>query len=308
MAFNGDTRAHLSRSPFPSLRFCMKFIMDAVYFCSMFAGLLPMQLEFIPVLLLWSALSPVIPLHQAPFVPSASCTRLPMTRPRGRPRRGSPWKPRRPPITPPDSTSDDSSPRHQSDFTPVSLQALQLSSMAVIPRTPIALLRLFQDSPAGPPSLVPSHDPPGNLECGPCPQEAPKVAGLHPQDSFDKEQFRNSLSVLHNLVFELRQEVADLHFRMQATEVKVASFLQIISSMHAALFPDPVEAVKNEGRHHVPSPVDISKQKDACEGDTEGAERSKEAGKQWSDETTYIEEEPWPGDLSATRPSYLPGV
>jgi hypothetical protein len=282
--------------------------MDAVHFCSMFAGLLPTQLKFIPVLLLWSALAPVIPLHQATFVPSASCTGLPMTRPRGRPRRGSPWKPRRPPITPPDSTSDDSSPRHQSDFTPVSLQAPQFSSMAVIPRTPISLLRLFQDSPATPPNPVPSHDPPGNLECGPSPQGAPKTAGLHSQDSFDKEQFRNSLSVLHNLVFELRQEVADLHFRIQATDVKVASFLQILSSMHAALFPDPVEADKDEGQHNKPSPVDISRQKEAREDDTEGAERSKEAGKQWSDETTYIEEEPWPGDLQATRTSYLPGV
>jgi hypothetical protein len=278
--------------------------MEAIYFCAMLAGLLPVQLEFNPVLSLRCEHPPVTPLHQAPYVPPASCTRLPMTRPRGRPRRGSPWKPRRPPTTPLDSTSDDSSPRHRLTYTPVSLQAPQLSSMAVIPRTPIALLRLLQDSPAGPSSPVPSH----NLNCGPCPQEAPKVAEPHPQDTFDKEQFRNSLSVLHNLVFELRQEVADLHFRMQATEVKVASFLQIISSMHAALFPDPVNAMKNEGQHHGPTPAGTSKQKDACEGDAEGPKRSTEEGKQWCEGPTYIEEEPWPGDLSATQPSYLPGV
>jgi hypothetical protein len=86
-----------------------------------------------------------------------------MTRPRGRPRRGSPWKPRRPSITPPDSTSTDSSPRHQSESTPVSLQAPQFNSMAIIPRTPISLLRLSQDPPANPPNPMPSHDPLGNL-------------------------------------------------------------------------------------------------------------------------------------------------
>jgi hypothetical protein len=214
------------------------------HFCSMLAGLLSVWLEFSPVLPLRREHSPFILLHQTPFVPPASCTRPPMTRPRGRPRRGSPWKPRRPPTTPPDSTSDDSSPRHRSDFTPASLKAPQLSSMAVITRTPIALLRLLHDPPAGPSSPVPSLHPPGNLHCGPSTQEEPTTAAPHPQDSYDKEQFRNSLSVLHNLVFELRQEVADLHFRMQATEAKVASFLQIISSMHAALFPDPAKTSK----------------------------------------------------------------
>jgi hypothetical protein len=153
--------------------------MAVVHFCSLSAGLIPTQLKLISVLLLWSELAPVIPLHQAAFVPSASCTGHPMTRPRGRPRRGSPWKPRRPSITPPDSTSADSSPRHQSDFTPVSLQAPQFSSMAIIPRTPISLLRLFQDSPAIPPNPVPSHDPLGNLGCGPSPQGEPKRVGLH---------------------------------------------------------------------------------------------------------------------------------
>jgi hypothetical protein len=38
------------------------------------------------------------------------------------------------------------------------------------------------------------------------------------------------------------------------------------------------------------------------------AERTVDDGKQWDDGPTYIEEEPWPGDLSATWPSYQPGV
>jgi hypothetical protein len=130
-------------------------IMDSAHFGSMFAELLPPLLKFIPVLLLW---------YQATFPPFASYIGLLMTRPRGRPRRGSPWKPRRPSITPPDSTSDDSSPRHQSNSTPVSLRPPQFSSMAVIPRTPVSLLRLLNDSPAAPHNPVTLHDPPSRLD------------------------------------------------------------------------------------------------------------------------------------------------
>jgi hypothetical protein len=232
-----------------------------------------------------------------------------MTRPRGRPRRGSPWKPRRPPITPPDSTSADSSPRHQSVSTPVSLQAPQFRSMAIIPKTPISLLRLIQNP-------EPSHTPAGNIGCGPAPQRKPNTAEPHHRDSFDRAQFRDNLAILHTLVFELRQEVADLHFRMEATEAKVANFLQILSSMHAALFPDPVEASpkgdpevdKDEGQHNVTSPPVMSRKKERHEDDAEEAERNQEDDKQWGDGTTYIEEEPWPGDLPATWTSYQPGV
>lgn len=108
------------------------------------------------------------------------------------------------------------------------------------------------------------------------------------------------------MVFELRQEVADLHFRMQATGAKVASFLQIIASMHAALFSDPVDVNEEEGQHEGPSQADMKQE--AREEGTEGAEDGKEADKQWGDEIVYIEEEPWPGDLQATQTSYLPGV
>ena len=69
----------------------------------------------------------------------------------------------------------------------------------------------------------------------------PKRAGHHSTDSFDTAHFRDRLIVLHDLVFELRQEVADLHFRLQATEEKVVIFLQTLSSMHEALSPKPVE-------------------------------------------------------------------
>jgi hypothetical protein len=284
----------------PSLQNRMNWcIMDSTHFVLKFAELPPPPLKFIVVLLPW---------YQETFDPSASYIELLMTRPRprGKPRRGSPWKPRRPSITPPDSTSDDSSPRHQSNPTPVSLRPQQFSSMAVIPRTPVSLLRILNDFPAVPHNPVTLHDPPSRLDGEPSPQGVPRGAGHNSQESFDREQFRNSLSVLHNLVFELRQEVADLHFRMQTTEAKVVSFLQIIVSLHAALFPDPVNDNEEEGQHRGLNQAD--RQQEAHEEGTEEAEDGKDVDKQWGDETVYIEEEPWPGDLQAAQTSHLPGV
>jgi hypothetical protein len=52
--------------------------------------------------------------------------------------------------------------------------------------------------------------------------------------------------ILHDLVFELRQEVVDLHYRLQAIDEKVASCLQLLSSMQATLTSDPVEAMPME--------------------------------------------------------------
>ena len=96
----------------------------------------------------------------------------------------------------------------------------------------------------------------------------------------------------------------------------MVSFLQILSSMHVALFLDPDEASpieelkanKDEGQNNVPSPVDISRKKEAREDDTEGAVRNEEDGKWWVDEATYIEEEPWLGDLHSMWSGYQPGV
>jgi hypothetical protein len=51
--------------------------------------------------------------------------------------------------------------------------------------------------------------------------------------------------------------VADLHFRMQTTEAKVASFLQIIVSMHAALFSDSAEVNEEEDQHSEPGQAEL---------------------------------------------------
>jgi hypothetical protein len=75
----------------------------------------PLQRRSTPATFRWCNAILVFSLHQVLLVLSVRCTELAMTRPRprGRPRRGSPWKPRRPSITPSDSTSADSSPPRQ---------------------------------------------------------------------------------------------------------------------------------------------------------------------------------------------------
>ena len=103
---------------------------------------------------------------------------------------------------------------------------------------------------------------------------------------------------------------------MEATEVKVAEFLQILVSMHDALIPDPEEASPegdpeldgNNDQHLVTSPPVMSREKERHEDDAKEAECNQEEYENWSSGTVYIEEGPWPGDLPATWPSYQPGV
>jgi hypothetical protein len=111
---------------------------------------------------------------------------------------------------------------------------------------------------------------------------------------------------LHNLVFELRQEVADLQFRMQSTEAKVTSFLHIIASMHAILNQDSAAVNEEEEQNRGPDQED-SKQFVSQDGIGEAAD-DQEADMRWDAEPVYIEEEPWPGDLQPMQIHHLPGV
>jgi hypothetical protein len=40
----------------------------------------------------------------------------------------------------------------------------------------------------------------------------------------------------------------------------------------------------------------------------DGTVGDEEGDKNWADQTTYIEEEPWPGDLQPMWPNFSPGV
>jgi TATA-binding protein-associated factor Taf7 len=144
----------------------------------------------------------------------------------------------------------------------------------------------------------------------------PNRAGPCLHETTDRVQFTERMSALYDLVFELRQEVVDLQYRTQATKEKVASFLQIISSMHEALFSDLVdtspkensEADKEETQDKMQNPTESGREREERKDDIKEPAWKEEAGEQWDYGVTYIEEEPWPGDLPATWPTYQPGV
>jgi hypothetical protein len=107
------------------IRMCC-VIMATVNSYRLTVGLILPKPDCHPALLLWGAREPILPCYSPTFVLPAISTAGLMTRPRGRPRRGAPWKPRRPPLSSPDTSSDDSRPRFQSVSSPVNLQPPQL--------------------------------------------------------------------------------------------------------------------------------------------------------------------------------------
>jgi hypothetical protein len=217
---------------------------------------------------------------------------------------------------PSDSTSADSSPPRQAKTIPVSLRAPQLSSMAIISHTPISILRLSHDPSMLPSSSKPPGDPPDNLGDYPSIHSAPKRAGPCFPESIDRVQFAERLAIFQNLVFELRQEIADLQYCFQATEGKVASFILILSSMHEALFSAPgdisptenPEATTEASQDNTQTPEAAGSKQEERKDDSKDPACTNEVGEKWDYGVTYIEEEPWLGNLSTTWPSYRPTV
>jgi hypothetical protein len=184
-------------------------------------------------------------LHLVSF--SCYATNL-MPRPRGRPRRGSPWKPRRPSVSPPDSPSTCSSPSLQpepilpaSPAPPVS----QFDSLAIIPRLSCSSSRHLLVPPTVEPPLAPVLDS-SRKTVGEPPPCKPRNTENQSSDSFFDTQLRESLAILFGLVFELRQGVEDLQFHLQATDGKVAVLLQLLSSLQEAFPSDPAGAASAE--------------------------------------------------------------
>jgi hypothetical protein len=166
----------------PFWHFCMVwFTMLVTRLHLLLVGLIQSQQWLDPGRIIWFDVvpdhSPAIHLHRVLLTSSASRTGHLMMRPRGRPRRGSPWKPRRPLVSPPDSPSICSSPRLQSELfsasSHVSLNS-HFNCMAMVPRSPSSLLRHLLNPPVNPtaPTLV--LDPLGNLGCEPSPHHEPR--------------------------------------------------------------------------------------------------------------------------------------
>ena len=127
--------------------------------------------------------------------------------------------------------------------------------------------------------------------------------------------------------------MADLQFRLQDTDEKVALFLQTLSSMHESFSSDSAEvtlmeepsAAPGEGHDKVQrsakmeweqdgrdiSVVEMESARKPMQNTTTGTDGTTcdvKVERQWADQVTYVEEEPWRDNLHATWPGYLPGV
>jgi len=60
---------------------------------------------------------------------------------------------------------------------------------------------------------------------------------------------KESFTILYSLVFELRQGMEDLQFRLQITDGKISTLLQILSSLQDAFPPDLERAASAEEPH-----------------------------------------------------------
>jgi hypothetical protein len=287
--------------------------------CVRFEGFLPSRRKRDLACTYRIAVVSVTSLHLWYICAQTSPPALMKERLRGRPRRGSPWKPRRPSVSPSASPSTCSSSRPPTPSTVVSpppSHCMLPHSMATIPRGSAPLLRCPQDpwmqfsaplSIPGPSRLL-SGAPPAYGE--------PKCACLHLADHLESEHFRDRLVILYDLVFELRTEVADLKYRLQATDDNVVSFLHLISTMHSELASDPVDsapgkapdAAMGAGMDGMPRPAEEKQEKVERRGQAVDTTCDERKEKRWDDQSTFIEEEPWTEDLRATWIGYLPGV
>jgi hypothetical protein len=268
----------------------------------MIFGLIPPKLGSHPACFLWCEQEPLPPCYSLTFAPSALPIDCSMPRPRGKPRRGAPWRPRRPSLSPPDTSSDDSQPGLQTVSSPVNLQPPHFGSMAIIPNSSITLHRLLPDP-------GPSQPLDSNLGHGQTSQSQSSPPATGSPAPFDKAQLRDNLATLYTLVFELRQEVADLHFRVEVTEIKVADCLQILASLRDALFPnsdaeaeDEDPGVEEEGVLHPDTSIPGKRKEEEMQEDNVTAA----VHTQEQDEPGHYEHVP--ADPPATWPTCQPDV
>jgi hypothetical protein len=234
--------------------------------------------------------------HRITFVSSCCWT---MTRLWGRPRRGSPWKPRRPSISRSASSSLSSSSRSQSghlSFTSRRTMHDHSLSWALVPCAVTPPPRQ-----PGDPSVPPPHPEPD-------PHQTSRGAGPLPRDSFTPAQLWDSLTALFDLVFGIRQGVEDLNFRLQETDVKVDLFLRTLASLQDSLIPRQNEdSPVQEPNAPQEEAADATRDKDM--GATSGSKVDNtvadgEGDKNWADQITYIEEEPWTEDIQPKWPTH----
>jgi hypothetical protein len=124
------------KSPSPYSRRCLAWLTMVVTHLRLHPeGLIPSQPWPNPARILWFHAAPAHPqaihLCLVHLISSASHSYYLMPRPRGRPRRGSPWKPRRPSVSPPDSPSICSSPPSSPSISLLPLMLRRTCSLIV---------------------------------------------------------------------------------------------------------------------------------------------------------------------------------
>jgi len=264
------------------------------------------------------------------FRPIPTCSPASMKeRIRGKPKRGTPWKPRRPQASLSASPMTDSS-SHPQTMSPATTspptQSGRRRSAATQPPSPSLLLHSMATILRGsPPTHCSPPDPrmqfvatmsfPGSSSTW---RSAPLAFGeskrlcLHPVTHSDSEHFRERLGILYDLVFELRREVADLKFRLQATEDNVTTFLQVLSAMHSELSTGPSGTAPGEAIDPEMDSVlrqATTKQKETTRsGPVEHKEREECKETCRDDQLLNTEAEPWAEDLRATWLGSSPGV
>ena len=155
-------------------------------------------------------------------------------------------------------------------------------------------------------------------------------------DFIPDSQLKESLTILYGLVFELRQGMEDLQFRLQIMDGKILTLLQILSTFQDA-FPSNLEGVASAEEPHAESDdrnarpqrsakvvVEQVKHEDTEAATTTGQNVYSPPGDALPDANrdesnvgadmhlegkgTPIEEEPWYAVVLATWPGYSPSV
>jgi len=128
-----------------------------------------------------------------------------MSRPRGRSRRGSPWKPRQPSVSPPSSPSSCSSPPIQPEPilpSPPALAVSHFGSLAIVPRLTSSASRHFPNPPLFENPLAPIPNSAGKT-VGEPPLGNPWSTENQSSNSFPDSQLQEIMAILFGLVFEL---------------------------------------------------------------------------------------------------------
>jgi hypothetical protein len=183
-----------------------------------------------------------------------------MSRQRGRPRRGSPWHPPRPraSVSPPGSPSTISSPPLQSELAPLASSTSPVSRfdcLAIIESLSGSSLRHLVVPPNSR-TINPSHAPVTGSSRPPMGAPPPvRTARNNTSASTDSTpdlQLKESFTILYGLVFELRQGMEDLQFRLQLMDGRISTLLQILSTFQDA-FPSNPAGAASAGVPHTES-------------------------------------------------------